>query len=384
MKNIRNINGLYVSELIHVAVKACRWQTDAIVPAFAEGKTARKRTLPSRFWHPTCAHRCRMLDLYSAARAAIAQLEVPEGPRYLTDYSPGDKPWDTHRAQAQRVEGVYLGTVFDSLAGRIRGCSGFLGFAWADDADTGESRLKLRSARFCRVRHCPVCQWRRSLMWQARFLQALPAIEAAHPKARWLFLTLTVRNMPISELRASLQDMNKAWQRLIKRQEFASNVQGWIRTTEVTRGRDDSAHPHFHCLLMVRPSYFTHNYVKQERWTDLWRECARLDYTPIVDIRTVKARLGAPGESPLRRAVSETLKYAVKPGDMRDDWLIELTRQVHRLRFIASGGALKDILRETEETEQDLMLADEDGEGGGDPAIFFDWRREIKRYTKRQ
>jgi hypothetical protein len=65
---------------------------------------------------------------------------------------------------------------------------------------------------------------------------------------------------------------------------------------------------------------------------------------------------------------------------MNRDWLLELTKQVHRLRFIASGGALKDVLRETEETERDLMLADEDGEGEGDPVIWFDWHRGIKRY----
>jgi plasmid rolling circle replication initiator protein Rep len=218
-------------------------------------------------------------------------------------------------------------------------------------------------------------------MWQARFLKALPAIEQAYPTARWLFLTLTIRNMPVQELRQSLQEMNRAWNRLRLRQEFAGNVLGWIRTTEVTRGHDGSAHPHFHCLLMVRPSYFGKGYVKQERWADLWRECARLDYRPSVDIRVVKARLGAPGESPMRRAVSETLKYAVAPEDLMDrDWLLELTRQVHRLRFVASGGVLKDVLRETEETEQDLLLA-EDGEG--DPAIWFDWRREIRRYVKR-
>jgi len=319
-----------------------------------------------------------MLDPNFAAHAAIAQ--AGDQPRYLTDYSPGDKPWDVHRAQAQRVEGVYLGSVFDSLAGRIRGCSGYLGFAWSDDPDTGESRLKLRSARFCRVRHCPVCQWRRSLMWQARFLKSLPAIEAAYPGARWLFLTLTVRNCEVQELRASLQEMNKAWQRLIKRPEFASNVQGWIRTTEVTRGRDDSAHPHFHVLLMVRSSYFKKHYVKQERWTDLWRECARLDYQPVIDIRAVKPKPGM-SESPLRRAVAETLKYAVKPEDMQGEWLLELTKQVHRLRFIASGGLLKNVLREADETEQDLMLA-KDGEAS-EPELFFDWRREIKRYAKR-
>jgi hypothetical protein len=221
-------------------------------------------------------------------------------------------------------------------------------------------------------------------MWQARFLQALPSIEASHPSARWLFLTLTVRNTPVQELRAALRAMNEAWQRLIKRREFAGNVQGWIRTTEVTRGRDDTAHPHFHCLLMVRPSYFSSKYyVTQSRWTELWQECARLDYTPIVDIRAVKPKPGST-TSALRNAVSETMKYAVKPADMNGEWLIELTRQVFRLRFIASGGVLKNVLRETEETEQDLLLADEDGEGeGGEPDIWFDWRRAIKRYVKR-
>jgi plasmid rolling circle replication initiator protein Rep len=323
-----------------------------------------------------------MLDTDFGTAAAPVQV-VGDRPRYLTDYSPQDKPWDVHRGQTQTVEGVYQGTIYDGLAGRLRGCSGFLGFAWADDPDTGESRLKLRTARFCRVRHCPVCQWRRSLMWQARFLKALPGIEAAHPTARWLFLTLTVRNCAIVNLRQTLRGMNKAWQRLIKRPEFANNVQGWIRTTEVTRGHDDSAHPHFHCLLMVRPYYFSgKGYVTQSRWTDLWRECARLDYRPIVDIRAVKARRGAPGETPLRQALAETLKYAVKPSDMEGDWLLELTRQVHRLRFVASGGVLRNMLREFEESEQDLLLADEDGEGG-DPVLFFDWRREIRRYVEK-
>jgi hypothetical protein len=212
-----------------------------------------------------------MLDADFGTTAGAVQVGADQ-PRYLTDYSPQDKPWDTHRAQTQTVEGVYRGTVYDGLAGRLRDCSGFLGFAWVDDSDTGELRLKLRAARFCRVRHCPVCQWRRSLMWQARFLQALPSIEAAYPKARWLFLTLTLRNCAIGNLRRTLQSMNEAWHRMVKRSEFAGNVQGWVRATEVTRGQDDSAHPHFHCLLMVRPCYFDgKHYVTQSRWAELWQ-----------------------------------------------------------------------------------------------------------------
>jgi len=304
-------------------------------------------------------------------------------PRYLTDISPQDRPWDIHRAQAQQVEGLYQDTVYDQLAGRIRGCTGYLGFGWEADPNTGEARLKLKLARFCRVRHCPVCQWRRALMWRARFLRALPLIEARHPTSKWVLLTLTVRNCPLSELRATLRHMNSAWNRLRLRKEFDSNVQGWIRTTEVTQGRDGSAHPHFHVLMMVRPSYFTINYVKQARWTDLWKESARLDYTPIVDVRTVKARGGDSGETPLRRAVMETLKYSVKPSDLtvRRDWLLELTSQVYKLKFVASGGVLKDVLRESEESDEDLMLLDEGGDSG-DPVLHFEWRRQAKRYVE--
>jgi hypothetical protein len=81
-----------------------------------------------------------------------------------------------------------------------------------------------------------------------------------------------------------------------------------------------------------------------------------------VDIRTVRARHGAPGEKPLRQALAETLKYAVKPSDMQGEWLLELTKQVHRLRFVASGGVLKSVLRECDESEQDLLLLNGDGE----------------------
>ncbi|WP_257640988.1 protein rep, partial [Acetobacter okinawensis] len=180
--------------------------------------------------------------------------------------------WDDHRARAADVQAIYSElSEFERLAERIGACSGVLRFGQIPDPETGEMRLRLREAQFCRVRHCPVCQWRRSLMWQARFFQALPDLVEAHKEARWLFLTLTVRNCPVEALRPVLRDMNTAWGRLVKRPEF-QQVQGWIRTTEVTRGRDGSAHPHFHALLMVPPSYFQGKYyVKQARWVELWR-----------------------------------------------------------------------------------------------------------------
>lgn len=314
---------------------------------------------------------------------------VPDG-AYLSEYSPRDAVWDVHRSEAQAVEAIYASVdEFERYAQRIRKCSGFLRFAWVVDTDTGELTLRLREAEFCRVRHCPVCQWRRSLMWLARFYEALPRLELDYPAVRWLFLTLTVRNCDVRDLRATLRSMNQSWHRFVKLREFRQ-VLGWVRTTEVTRGIHSTAHPHFHCLLMVPPGYFKGgSYITQSRWVQLWRQAARLDYDPVVDVRVVKCKGLPVGSSShhlaLRHAAAETLKYAVKPSDMvaDPDWFLELTRQVHRLRFIATGGALKDVLREDEETNEDLILADDPSPGVQDLSrVAFRWRRVESRYRR--
>ncbi|WP_411902547.1 protein rep, partial [Salmonella enterica] len=59
-----------------------------------------------------------------------------------------------------------------------------------------------------------------------------------------------------------LNRMNSAFHRLKVRKVFRPE-QGWLRTTEDTRGSDGSSHPHFHTPLPVPPrlrhgsSYFT-------------------------------------------------------------------------------------------------------------------------------
>ncbi|MBW0981518.1 protein rep [Escherichia coli] len=308
----------------------------------------------------------------------------------LADYSPADKTWDEHRSISDDVGGIYLRAAgFERYGERVEGCSGILRFGWSTNEETGETRLRLRDARFCRVRHCPICQWRRSLMWQARFYQSLPKIVAEYPDARWLFLTLTVRNCPITELGDTLTVMNAAFQRLKDRKEFRG-VLGWVRTTEVTRGKDGSAHPHFHTLLMVSPSMLSGD--GYARWVEMWRDCLRVEYDPNVDIRVVKSRKPKDGESlpcsvvdQLRGVVVETLKYSTKPADMLVDpeWFLELTRQVHKRRFVATGGVLKDVLQLERETNEDLIMADGMAEGADDGSrLAFSWRAVAKKYRR--
>ncbi len=291
----------------------------------------------------------------------------------LSELSPKDKPWDKHRGFADTIQSHYNGSKFDRYSQRISFCSQLLEFG-LKAAEDETIQLKLRSAKFCRVRHCPVCQWRRSLMWKAKAYQILPKIASKYPTHRWLFMTLTQKNVPITELRETLTLMNKGFKRMVERKIFPAI--GWLRSMEVTRGRDGDAHPHFHCLLMVPSSYFSHGYIKQHEWIALWRDCMRLDYNPIMDIQAVRH-----GTSP-SSLIPELLKYCTKESDMVVDreWFLELTTQLHKMRAIATGGVLKKHLQELEDEPADLIGEGEDELGEDYGRLLFGWRRNEKRY----
>ena len=324
--------------------------------------------------------------------------------QFLSDVSPNDKPWDRNKAFSDNVSQVLKGSEKEShqkQGKRINECSQNLEFGWVLVRNgTGEVKLRLKYAQFCRVRHCPICQWRRALMWVSRFFDAFPRIYAAYPDMRYIMLTLTVKNCSISELRSTVNQMSKAWERLTKRKDYPA--QGFVRSLEVTRGKDGSAHPHFHILLAVPPSYFGHSYLSKDKWAALWQEAMRLDYKPVCDVRIVKDKLkkeklveGLPlseteSTTPepmkaLMSAITETIKYTTKPADMVKEkaWLLEMVDQMRNVRAVALGGIFKQFLKETE-TEQDLITPSEadiaeavTNEGG----FMFGWRSKLKRYA---
>lgn len=321
----------------------------------------------------------------------MTDAESATGP-FLSDLSPVDKPWDKAKKQNRQVQSLYAqASEFDRYAQRMNECGGYLDFANEVNAETGEVKYKLRKARFCRVRYCPVCQWRRSLFWIAKFHQALPAIMEEFPKGRFLYLVLTVKNCPTADLRNMLREMNDAWRRMRTRPVF-KHVLGWVRTTEVTRGKDGSAHPHFNVLLFMHPSYFAgQNYLSQDKWAAIWKSCARLDYDPMVWISATKKKRkrGAPAneendlEGSAIGGAKEVMKYSVKPADMVKDpeWFFELTRQTHHLRFLAAGGCFKDAFKQ-DVTEEDMIQIGEDvqpSEAEQELSRFL-WSDEVKRY----
>jgi plasmid rolling circle replication initiator protein Rep len=123
-------------------------------------------------------------------------------------------------------------------------------------------------------------------MWKAKAYKILPQVIADYPKSRWLFITLTVKNCYVNELRETLNWMNKAFKRLTELKIWPAK--GWVKSVEVTKSKDNiSAHPHLHILAMVQPSYFSHGYISHGKWIELWQQCLRIDYQPVVHVSAI-------------------------------------------------------------------------------------------------
>lgn len=170
-----------------------------------------------------------------------------------------------------------------------------------------------------------------------------------YPKSRFLFLTLTVKNVPGEELSQSFTSLTKAFDRLFRRAKVKKNLIGFLRATEVTHNEiTGDYHPHLHVLLMVKSSYFKSkaDYITQEEWGQMWSQSLKVDYIPMVDVRAVKEK----GKG-LKGAILETAKYPMKPIklELENAQTVEdIYNGLYRKRQIAYGGLFKTVKKNLE------------------------------------
>jgi hypothetical protein len=185
-----------------------------------------------------------------------------------------------------------------------------------------------------------------------------------------------VKNCLLTDLKETLEYINYSFKKLTKRKNFPGL--GWIKSVEVTRGKDGkTAHPHLHILMMVNPSYFKSGYLSQQKWCKLWQDCLKVDYQPVLDVQAVK-----PDKSPTS-LLTEVIKYQTKESDLIHDpfWFAEYVKQMQGTRAIAIGGCLKDYFKALEQEPEDLIGKGEDEESEVDEGhLYFGWKKQEKKY----
>lgn len=237
---------------------------------------------------------------------------------------------------------------------KIKSCGDFVMF----DNGLISKKSKVTFANFCRERLCPMCQWRKSRKLYSQICDVTDYI-SKQGNYRYLFLTLTVKNVKAEELDETINHLFKSWTKFSRRKEFKKSILGYFRNLEVTYNlyRDDY-HPHFHCLLLVNGSYFNgKNYIKQEEWQRLWKECAELDYEPQVNIKAVT-------QTEHRKDVSEVAKYTIKASDFLLTDIHKSAEVMETIHYALKGrrlttfsGMLAKVMKTLKE-EEDIDKAD--------------------------
>ena len=263
-----------------------------------------------------------------------------------------DRKW-----RERKLKNIELAGRLDKLGyrsfERVYQCAEVLKFVEQQDGTK-----KLYQSYFCKNKLCPICNWRRSMKYAYQAELVVNEAMKRYPKGRFLFLTLTIKNVSGKELNKTLSKMTEGFRRLMMYKKVDKNILGYLRATEVTYSSEhENYHPHLHVLLFVRPSYFRskEDYLKQEDWTKLWAKAMKLDYVPVVDIRAVRAKK----QQDLKSAIIETAKYPVKPFDVdtskeqltekdKDRVTADLIDGLYRKRQIGFGKLFKEIKAELE------------------------------------
>lgn len=299
-----------------------------------------------------------------------------------------DRKW-----RERKLKNIELAGRLDKLGyrsfERVYQCAEVLKFVEQEDGTK-----KLYQSYFCKNKLCPICNWRRSMKYAYQAELVVNEAMKRYPKGRFLFLTLTIKNVSGKELNKTLSEMAEGFRRLMMYKKVDKNILGYLRATEVTYSSEhENYHPHLHVLLFVKSSYFRdkNSYLAQGDWAKLWAKAMKLDYVPVVDIRAVRAKK----QQDLKSAIIETAKYPVKPFDVdtekeqlteedKDRVTEDLTDGLYRKRQIGFGKLFKEIKAELEldSVEEGNLVktgADETAESTGREIVAI-WNWDRKNY----
>ena len=182
----------------------------------------------------------------------------------------------------EKLEQLGLKHFSEKTLQRIHDCGNFIQSVLTADESTG----KVVKANRCMNRFCPICLATRSRK-QGFALGVILETLRENYDYKFLFLTLTVPNVPGHELIKELQKQYESLKRFIQRKQFKNISKGYVRKTEITYNPNrNDFHPHIHMLIAVDENYFTReNYVKQETWLEIWKKCKRDDSITQVHIK---------------------------------------------------------------------------------------------------
>jgi len=254
-----------------------------------------------------------------------------------------DKYTDKKRKN-QLLKSLIQEHVSEKTLERIEECNSFL-LMITDEKMTKE---KLHKSNNCENRFCPICAYKKARKNALQLSVMIDYIKNEYNKD-FLFLTLTAPNVGALDLDSEIKKYNQSFKKLMERKEVKKVVKGYVRKLEVTYNKKrDDYHPHFHVILAVNKNYFkkSSEYIKQERWLELWRQSTKNPLITQVDIRKIKFKDN-------KKEVSEIAKYSAKDSDYLQDKKVfdVFYKSLSGKRLIVYSGLFKEASKKYKNKE---------------------------------
>lgn len=119
-------------------------------------------------------------------------------------------------------------------------CSMIVVWSHQRHIETGEERLKIKKKSSCHVRFCACCCLDRQRKLSKIVHETLTML-LDEMKLRYLFVTFTIKNLEIKDLRHSIDDMQQSFRRMVQTQKWKKSILGYCRVLEITKPKKSHA-----------------------------------------------------------------------------------------------------------------------------------------------
>lgn len=308
-----------------------------------------------------------------------SELKSTELGKYILEkYTPKK---DLVRKLSEYAKGVFTHKTLE----RVKSCGDFMQHL----TNLEMNAKKVHRSNSCGNRFCPLCTWNKAKK-DAIMLAVLMQAIREQEEQEFIFLTLTAPNIKGEHLKSEIDRFNHAFNKLFKRKNVISVINGYVRKLEVTYNQErfitkqmykraknyydkrnlkegdnnpnyDTYHPHFHVILSVNKSYFTDTkvYINQSKWLEMWRDCMNDESITQVDIRKVRS-----SEKSEYGAVLEVAKYSAKSNELyASQSVFEIFyRALKGRQLLTFNGLFKDYVKKYKNGELDKYKKQDENE----------------------
>ena len=308
-----------------------------------------------------------------------SELKSTELGKYILEkYTPKK---DLVRKLSEYAKGVFTHKTLE----RVKSCGDFMQHL----TNLEMNAKKVHRSNSCGNRFCPLCTWNKAKK-DAIMLAVLMQAIREQEEQEFIFLTLTAPNIKGEHLKSEIDCFNHAFNKLFKRKNVISVINGYVRKLEVTYNQErfitkqmykraknyydkrnlkegdnnpnyDTYHPHFHVILSVNKSYFTDTkvYINQSKWLEMWRDCMNDESITQVDIRKVRS-----SEKSEYGAVLEVAKYSAKSNELyASQSVFEIFyRALKGRQLLTFNGLFKDYVKKYKNGELDKYKKQDENE----------------------